>query len=37
MLDSLASSKKAWRIIQSLIGRVIYGGKFNQLAGGDDL
>jgi hypothetical protein len=37
MLDSLASSKKAWRIIQSLIGRVIYGGKFNQLAGGDYL
>ena len=37
MINSLASSRKAWRIIQSLIGRVIYGGKFNQLAGGDYL
>jgi hypothetical protein len=35
MLDSLASSKKAWRIIQSLIGRVVYGGRFNELGGGD--
>ena len=35
MLDSLASSRKAWRIIQSLIGRVVYGGRFNDLGGGD--
>lgn len=35
MRNTLASSRKAWRIIQSLIGRVVYGGRFNELAGGD--
>jgi len=33
--NSLASSRKAWRVIQSLIGRVMYGNRYNELGGGD--
>lgn len=35
-INSLASSRKAWRLIQSLISRVVTNGKEN-LIGGDDL
>ena len=36
MTNSLASSNKAWRVLQSLIGRVVAGSKYNQ-SGKDDL
>ena len=36
MTNSLASSSKAWRVLQSLIGRVLAGNKYNQL-GKDDV
>lgn len=36
MSDSaLASSRKAWKVIQAMIGRVLYGNRYNHL-GGDD-
>lgn len=35
MINTLASSRKAWRAIQALTGRAIYGTKYNQV-GGDD-
>lgn len=36
MTNSLASSSKAWRVLQSLIGRVVAGSKYNQ-SGKNDL
>ena len=36
MTNSLASSNKAWRVLQSLIGRVVAGSKYNQ-SGKNDL
>jgi hypothetical protein len=36
MMNSLASSSKAWRVLQSLIGRVMAGSKYNQ-SGKDDI
>ncbi len=35
MTNTLASSRKAWRAIQALTGRAVYGSKYNQV-GGDD-
>lgn len=37
MTNSLASSRKAWAVLQSLIGRVVYGSKYNELDGGDKI
>jgi len=35
MIDSLASAKKAWRAIQALTGRALYGSQY-QTTGGSD-
>jgi len=37
MTNSLASSRKAWAVLQSIIGRVVYGSKYNELDGGDKI
>jgi len=35
--NSLASSRRAWRAIQAITGRIVYGSKYNQLADGDEV
>jgi hypothetical protein len=36
-MNSLASSRKAWAAIQSMIGRVMYGSAFNEVMGNDKI